>query len=69
MGKVESSYVSEHTKWMREMLAQNPEWVEDQQVGRSLWWDKRQEPELVAGFQEAKEAPKSYPYDVNFFGE
>lgn len=69
MGKVESSYVSDHTKWMREMLAQNPEWVADQQAGRSLWWDKRQEPELVAGFQEAKEPQKSYPYDVNFLGE
>jgi hypothetical protein len=69
MGIVDSSYESDHTKWMREMMAKNPEWTADQQAGRALWWDKKQEPEATQGFAKAKEAQKSYPYDVNFFGE
>lgn len=69
MGKVDSTYESDHTKWMREMKASNPEWAADQQAGRSLWWDKKQEPEVRQGFSQAKEAQKPYPYDVNFFGE
>ncbi|MDQ5959365.1 MAG: hypothetical protein QG592_444, partial [Pseudomonadota bacterium] len=33
-------YESDHTKWMREMMAKNPEWSEDQKAGRAIWWDK-----------------------------
>ncbi|MGB4467705.1 MAG: DUF3460 family protein [Azovibrio sp.] len=69
MGIVVSNYESDHTRWMREMMASHPEWAADQQAGRSLWWDKKQEPELRQGFETSKEAPKPYPYDVNFFGE
>ncbi len=58
-------YESEHTKFMREQLAQHPEWVEDQRQGRALWWDKELSPAEQAGFQAAKVAQKSYPYDVN----
>ena len=30
MGDVNSSYVSDHTKWINDQLEKNPEWVEDQ---------------------------------------
>ena len=30
MGVVDSGYVSDHTRWINEQLAQNPQWVEDQ---------------------------------------
>ncbi|MDD3484704.1 DUF3460 family protein [Azovibrio restrictus] len=69
MGIVDSSYESDHTKWMREMMAKNPEWAQEQEAGRALWWDKKQEPGLCQDFAKAKECQKPYPYDVNFFGE
>ena len=45
MGEVNTGYVSDHTRWIDEQLAKHPEWVEDQKVGRALWWDKKQEVE------------------------
>ena len=34
-------YESEHTLFMREMMAKHPEWEEDQLVGRAIFWDKK----------------------------
>ena len=69
MGDVNTSYVSDHTKWMNDQLEQNPAWSEDQKAGRALWWDKKQDVDISARNAESKVPQKSYPYDVNFFGE
>ncbi len=69
MGVVNTSYVSDHTKWMNEQLENNPQWVEDQKTGRALWWDRKQESDTTQRNAQSKVAQKSYPYDVNFFGE
>jgi hypothetical protein len=34
-------YESEHTKFIRELLEQKPQIVEEQRKGRALWWEKR----------------------------
>ncbi len=34
-------YESDVTKFIRQFLQENPEVVEDQAVGRALWWDKK----------------------------
>ena len=59
-------YESDHTKWMREMMAKNPEWAEDQKTGRAIWWDKQISLDQQARYEQATEANKSYPSDVNF---
>jgi Protein of unknown function (DUF3460) len=69
MGDVNTSYVSDHTKWINEQLAKNPDWVEDQKVGRALWWDKKQDVETSARNKDSRVPQKPYPYDVNFYGE
>ena len=33
-------YVSEHTTFIRQLLARDPRLVEDQKKGRAIWWDK-----------------------------
>jgi hypothetical protein len=33
-------YVSEHTRFIRELLQRRPELVEKQREGRAIWWDK-----------------------------
>ena len=33
-------YVSEHTKFIDDVLAQKPELDDDRKKGRALWWDK-----------------------------
>ncbi|MFZ1447140.1 MAG: DUF3460 family protein [Candidatus Dechloromonas phosphoritropha] len=69
MGDVNTSYVSDHTKWIDEQLEKNPEWVEDQKVGRALWWDKKQDLGTAERNAASNVPQKPYPYDVNFFGE
>ena len=69
MGDVNTSYVSDHTKWIDDLMAKNPEWVEDQKVGRALWWDKKQETDTTVRNDDSKVPQKPYPYDVNFYGE
>ena len=59
-------YESEHTKFMREMLARHPEWAEDQLVGRALLWDRKVDLAEQKPPRESSEPNRSYPYDVNF---
>jgi hypothetical protein len=33
-------YVSDHTKWINDLLERDPRIVEDQAKGRAIWWDK-----------------------------
>jgi len=48
------TYESEHTKFMREWLKQHPEELEQQRIGRELWWDKPQDLELLRRDAESK---------------
>ncbi len=34
-------YESDLTKFMRKYLAEHPEEIESQRIGRAVWWDKR----------------------------
>ncbi len=34
------NYVSEHTTFVRDLLAKKPALVDDQRRGRAIWWDK-----------------------------
>lgn len=51
---------------MRTMMAQHPEWSEDQKVGRALLWDRKLDLGEQKTLREASEANRAYPYDVNF---
>jgi hypothetical protein len=33
-------YVSEHTKFMRELMKANPDLLQKQREARAIWWDK-----------------------------
>lgn len=59
-------YESEHTKFIREAMAQNPEWQDDQRAGRAIWWDKAIDANAQKASLASREAHRSYPYDVNF---
>jgi len=69
MSDLDRSYVSDHTKWIDEQLNKHPEWVEDQKVGRALWWDKKQDMQVVERNTASNVPQKPYPYDVNFYTE
>lgn len=55
-------YESEHTKFMREWMAQHPQEQQEQQAGRALWWDKPQDAEARKRTAAAKVPTKAYYY-------
>lgn len=58
-------YESEHTKFMREWMAKNPQEAAEQKAGRALWWDKEEQSlELMRRNSESKVPPKPYYYDI-----
>ena len=57
-------YVSEHTKFIRELLEQKPELVEKQREGRAIWWDKTPRALADEAQMDAGRVPQSgYVYD------
>ena len=34
------NYVSEHTRFIRDLLEKKPQLETEQRVGRAIWWDK-----------------------------
>ena len=59
-------YESDHTQFRREMMAEHPEWAEDQRRGRAIWWDRKVDLNEQKACRESNEPHRSYPYDVNF---
>ncbi len=57
-------YESEHTKFMREWMAKNPQEAQEQQAGRALWWDKPQDAETNRQYADAKVPTKPYYYQL-----
>jgi len=35
------NYESEHTRFIRELMAEKPQLAAEQRKGRAIWWDKR----------------------------
>ena len=62
MAKPNRSYVSETTQFLRGLLAEKPHIVEEQKKGRSMWWDRKLDPEEQRRFREAKVKQKAYVY-------
>ena len=56
------SYESDHTKFMREFLAKNPQVEEKRLAARSVGWDKEQNIEERKRFNESAEPMKPYVY-------
>ena len=58
-------YESDHTRFMREWLAQHPQEVEEQKKGRALWWDKPQQLSEQQQLHQATVPVKPYYYDLD----
>jgi hypothetical protein len=59
-------YVSEHTKFIAEVLAQKPQLVDEQKKGRAMWWDKPpRDLDARRRMDEGKVPQKPYVYFSN----
>jgi hypothetical protein len=54
-------YESDHTKFMRELMAQRPHLEEQQRQSRALWWDKDPQ-QLAEGRRMAEGRVPAKPY-------
>jgi hypothetical protein len=50
-------YESEFTKFMRDLLKQRPQLVEEQRKGRAIWWEKKPAPDRVQPAPDSPPAP------------
>jgi hypothetical protein len=56
-------YVSEHTRFIRDLLAKKPELETVQRTGREIWWDKRPaEVQAERDMNEGRVPQKAYVY-------
>ena len=58
-------YESDHTKFIRDLLAKRPQVDEDRCQGRAIWWDKRpRDLELRREMDQGKVPQKPYVYST-----
>jgi hypothetical protein len=66
--KKQIEYVSEMTRFIRELHAQKPHLAEEQRKARARWWDRAADPSLGATEQkevaEAKIRQQAYVYQT-----
>jgi hypothetical protein len=56
-------YVSEHTRFIRELIEKKPELETAQRVGRAIWWDKLpSDVQATRDMDAARVAQKPYVY-------
>ena len=55
-------YESEITRFMRELRAKNPQFVEQQQKNRATWWDRPQDLETWRERSDANVPQPAYVY-------
>ena len=62
--KIKSGYESDATRMIRDLLAAQPEITDEQKKGRSLWWDRRLDLDLLRRERESRVAQKGYVYQT-----
>jgi hypothetical protein len=55
-------YESDTTKFIRDLLRDNPHIVEDQKKGRALWWDKKLDLDMLKRAEQARVPQEPYVY-------
>ena len=63
--KIKTGYESDATRLIRELLAEKPAIVDEQKTGRSLWWDRKLDLDLLRREQESSVAQKGYVYQTD----
>jgi len=58
-------YESDLTKMVRDLLREKPHIVEEQKKGRSMWWDKKLDPDALKRAEESNVKQQAYVYYQN----
>ena len=57
-------YESDVTRMIRDLLTEKPQIVDEQKKGRSMWWDKKADPEGQKKLQDSKVNQQAYVYQT-----
>jgi len=57
-------YESDVTRMIRDLLTEKPQIVDEQKKGRSMWWDKKPDPEGQKKLQDSKVNQQAYVYQT-----
>jgi hypothetical protein len=60
--KIKTGYESDTTSFIKDLLEKKPQILEERQRGRSMWWDKKQDPETLKRAQESRVKMPGYVY-------
>jgi hypothetical protein len=63
--KIKTGYESDATRLIRELLEVRPEIADEQKKGRSLWWDRKLDLDLLRRERESRVAQKGYVYQTD----
>ena len=66
--KIKTGYESDTTKMIRDLLDKKPQILEERQRGRSMWWDKKQDPDTQKRVLESRIKMPGYVYQ-NYDGQ
>lgn len=58
-------YESDLTTFIRDLLQEKPQIVEEQRKGRSMWWDKKLDVDTQKRFQDSRVKQKPYVYQTD----
>ncbi len=57
-------YESDTTKFLRDLLREKPQIVEEQEKGRALWWDKKLSLDELKRAEESRVKQQPYVYQT-----
>ncbi len=57
-------YESDTTKFLRDLLREKPQIVEEQEKGRALWWDKKNSLDELKRAEESRVRQQPYVYQT-----
>ena len=57
-------YESDVTRMVRDLLRSKPQIVEEQRKGRSMYWDKRLDPDEQRRYRQSQVPQRGYVYDA-----
>jgi len=55
-------YVSDHTKFIRDLIEKKPDLPAKQREGRAIWWDKKVDLDALKRAREARVPIRGYAY-------
>jgi hypothetical protein len=62
--KRKAGYESEVTRLVRELVREKPQIAEEQKKGRSLWWDRHLDLDLLRRWRESRVKQRGYVYQT-----